>query len=784
MAPVLAGFVADNSDPQTWDDVAAAVLAALAAEFDVAPERGGASAPDGARRTTWLDTFDWRLHKAGLTLEYAPGRRGGELRLTGSGASTDTDNDATQLVTGWQASRPHLLADLAGGPVGVRIAGLVAPRALIPVVTTSTATTVYRLLNEDGKTVARLLIDWPSLPGQLSPGGATPRTPLDARPMAKTAIVSGAHPALPGGTPPRTPRSGSDGEASVSDPQLFPGAGRETGPRQPASLPPRLSIAEVRGYQGEARRAVRLIAAVPGLMPAAEPRLADALRAIGRRRGDYSNKVDANITAGMPAAGAAAAILLRLLDTIDANVAGVLADIDTEFLHDLRVSVRRTRSALKLLGDALAGLTGKEVAFFAAEFKWVGDLTTPTRDLDVHLLDFEETARGLAAAKPDDLEPFRAYLEQRRRKEFRSVARGLRSARFTTLTREWRARLIKVQSDSSGPMRVSRTRSGQFQRAAGGTAGLLAAERTRVAFAKVAKRGAAITRDTPGEALHDLRKRCKELRYSLEFFAPLHDPAGYTKVVGDLKRLQDCLGEFQDTDVQIGEIRALAAAMLAAHEAPAVTLLAMGEITAGLAARQRAARADFERRFAAFADVDGQRRMSALLRGRYRIDADLCVIQHQGRRREDHDGGQPGLPGGRGGAAHRPVGPGPAGRGELHVPGQAEGQGRRQGAHQRQAPARRRHQGNGFRQSRSDPSGLHLPEHGPAARRGRRETRRRPRRQARPQAIEAARAAGGRVRRGVPRLPAVRLAGLGERAARRRRHRGPTDPDDTFRADS
>jgi CHAD domain-containing protein len=354
------------------------------------------------------------------------------------------------------------------------------------------------------------------------------------------------------------------------------------------------------------------------------------------------------------------------------------------------------RSALKLFGDALAGLTAKELAFFAAEFKWVGDLTTPTRDLDVHLLDFEETARGLAAAKPDDLEPFRAYLEQRRRKEFRVLTRGLRSARFTTLTREWRTKLLEVKQGGSGSARVSRPRSGQPDKAAGGTVGLLAAERTRVAFAKVARRGAAITQDTPAESLHDLRKRCKELRYALEFFAPLHDPAGYAKVVGDLKRLQDCLGEFQDTEVQIGEIRALAAAMLAAREAPAVTLLAMGEVTAGLAARQRAARADFERRFAAFADVDGQRRMSALLRGRYRINADLRHVQHQGRCREDHDGGQPGLPGGRGRAAHRPVGPGPAGRGQLHVPHQAEGQGRGQSAHQRQAPARRRHQGNRF----------------------------------------------------------------------------------------
>jgi CHAD domain-containing protein len=566
MTPTLAGFIADGNGQQTWDDTIAAVLAALAADFDLLPERGTASTPSVHSRTTWYDTFDWRLYKAGLTLEYIPGRGGSVLRLSAAG----TGKDVTQIVTGWQASRPHLLADLAGGPVGDRVAGLVAMRALIPVVATSSATAVYRLLNSDSKTVARLLIDRPSL----------------------------------------------------TDPHLPPAPSAE--PQQ--SLPPRLAIAEVRGYQGQARRAARLVAAVPGIKSGAVPPFADALRAIGRRPGDYSNKVDTDISATMPAAGAGAIILLRLLDTIDANVDGVLKDIDTEFLHDLRVSVRRTRSALKLFGDALTGLTADELAFFAAEFKWVGDLTTPTRDLDVHLLDFEDTARGLAAAKPDDLEPFRVYLEQRRRREFRTLSRGLRSARFTGLTKEWRAKLTTIQQDNAVPTGVSRTRSGLHNRVTSGSAGLLAAERTRVAFAKVAKRGAAITADSPPEVLHDLRKRCKELRYALEFFAPLYDPAGYAKVVGDLKRLQDCLGEFQDTQVQIGEIRALAAGMLAAHEAPAVTLLAMGEVTAGLVVRQRAARADFERRFTAFADVEGRRRMSALLRGRYRINADLCDI--------------------------------------------------------------------------------------------------------------------------------------------------------------
>ena len=51
-----------------------------------------------------------------------------------------------------------------------------------------------------------------------SSGGTTPRTRPDARPMAKTANVSGAHPApSPGGTTPRTPRPGTNPEISGSD---------------------------------------------------------------------------------------------------------------------------------------------------------------------------------------------------------------------------------------------------------------------------------------------------------------------------------------------------------------------------------------------------------------------------------------------------------------------------------------------------------------------------------------------------------------------------------------
>jgi len=212
----------------------------------------------------------------------------------------------------------------------------------------------------------------------------------------------------------------------------------------------------------------------------------------------------------------------------------VLRDIDTEFLHDLRVAVRRTRSALKLLGDVLPdGLAGA----YAGEFKWLGDLTTPVRDLDVHLLGFDAMTEQLVAASPADLEPLRAFLVRRRAREFRRLAAALRGPRFGAIVQDWRKALLEIR-DVDGPRRRRPATAA------------LALSTTGRAFRRIVARGNAITPASPPESLHDLRKRAKELRYLLEFFAPLHDPVAYRKVVSDLKQLQDCLGEFQDSEVQ------------------------------------------------------------------------------------------------------------------------------------------------------------------------------------------------------------------------------------------
>ena len=84
------------------------------------------------------------------------------------------------------------------------------------------------------------------------------------------------------------------------------------------------------------------------MTPGALPPLDAVLATAGRAPGEYTGKIDVELDPTMPARMALAAVLLQLLDTLEANVPGTVRDIDTEFLHDLRVAVRRTRSALKL----------------------------------------------------------------------------------------------------------------------------------------------------------------------------------------------------------------------------------------------------------------------------------------------------------------------------------------------------------------------------------------------------------------------------------------------------
>lgn len=129
---------------------------------------------------------------------------------------------------------------------------------------------------------------------------------------------------------------------------------------------------------------------------------------------------------------------------------------------------------------------------------------------------------------------------------------------------------------------------------------------------RVIRDGRRIRTETPAEALHDLRKRCKELRYLLEFFSSLYPPAPLARLLPALKDLQDNLGEIQDTQVQLQRIEEFAAELLASEEAPVATLLAVGRLVAALDAQQQRSRAAFPDRFARFASGKNRRQLSLM----------------------------------------------------------------------------------------------------------------------------------------------------------------------------
>ncbi|MGH3553145.1 MAG: hypothetical protein ACRDT5_11195, partial [Mycobacterium sp.] len=120
-----------------------AVAAALRPRFAVAA---------GQERTvshTWLDTFDWRLHAAGISLDYVD-----------DGPLTAQLPDGVRVQGPLPAgSWPAQVDDLPAGLMRDALGPIVAPRALLPVVTVRRTARESRVLNADEKTVARLLTE-------------------------------------------------------------------------------------------------------------------------------------------------------------------------------------------------------------------------------------------------------------------------------------------------------------------------------------------------------------------------------------------------------------------------------------------------------------------------------------------------------------------------------------------------------------------------------------------------------------------------------------------------
>jgi len=354
----------------------------------------------------------------------------------------------------------------------------------------------------------------------------------------------------------------------------------------------RIVLMPVKGYDRAYESVLQDLSARLDLQPEPEPQLTAALAALGRQPADYVSKQRLIFAPHMSASEAARIIHLSLIDTMRRNEGGILEDIDSEFLHDFRVAVRRARSALAQIKQVFdPDLTD----WAKAELKWLGDETTPLRDMDVFLLDLPELRHRLPVDKRTDLDPFEAYLSRKRQQAYERCCAALRSSRYRDFIESWQQALSIQPGGNRQPLNADRSVID------------LASERSRKLYRRVRADGIAITDASPPEALHELRKDAKKLRYMIEFFQSLYDPADIARLIKELKRLQDVLGRYQDCEVQRQALAQLADEMQADAGAPAATLLALGQIAESAAREEAALRdryADTFRRF----DSDAQRK--------------------------------------------------------------------------------------------------------------------------------------------------------------------------------
>ena len=365
-------------------------------------------------------------------------------------------------------------------------------------------------------------------------------------------------------------------------------------------LPDRLVVSPLVGYAGDHAAVVRFLESRPGTRRHDGSELELALAAVGARPCSYSGKLDVSLQPAMSTDSAVRCVLRALLKTMLANEDGTKRDLDSEFLHDFRVAVRRTRSCLVQIDRVLPDEDSKR---FRREFSWLGDVSGPTRDLDVYLLKMA----GYRSMLPDTLEPhlnpLHEHLHECQRTEQQKLVEALESQRYRKLLRDWSHFLDRPDSGDAG------------RPADAGTAVIrVAADRIRRAFRRVRKRSRGLDKNSPAELLHRLRIDCKKLRYLLEFFRSLYEKQGVAQLVRALKRLQDDLGDFNDLEIQQRQLQSMASNLLEAGKAPAETLLAMGCLVGRLAERQEKLKRRLLRRVAAFVKQRNRSLLDELIR--------------------------------------------------------------------------------------------------------------------------------------------------------------------------
>ncbi len=475
-----------------------------------------------------------------------------DWRLHAAGAVLEQRVDAEGARLVWHAlgndeepvaqvcgQTPGLLVDLPDGPVRRRLSVVLGVRRLLPVVAIQSREQTLFIVGEQDEPIARLTI-----------------------------LI---------------------GEA------FDPGQARG------GSLKARLTLEAVSGQAGEREVLIDLLERDPSLQRVSvpQPLMLEALSAVGREPRDYSSKIDFRLEGRARADANVKTILLGLLETLEANISGASAHLDPEFLHDLRVATRRTRSALTQIRGVFAP---EVVGHYKSRFAWLQQVTSPARDLDVYRLNLEDYVASLPSALRGDLALLERFLADRHAAAQRQLTEVLGSPEIKSLLADWRAFLEAPVPDSAPAAHAERP----LKEVADANIWRL--------YRRVRREGRAIGTESPAPELHELRKSTKKLRYLMEFFRRLYPSDDIGPLIKLTKVLLDNLGLFQDLAVQAAFLRSAAGEMNSEQRASTDALLAMGSLIGDLLHRQQRARERFADTFAEFDTKSTRRTFRALFK--------------------------------------------------------------------------------------------------------------------------------------------------------------------------
>lgn len=216
-----------------------------------------------------------------------------------------------------------------------------------------------------------------------------------------------------------------------------------------------------------------------------------------------------------------------------ANEAATVDGRDPEGVHQMRVALRRLRSAVSLFGHALPAEQGD---WLGGEAKWLANTLGPARDWDVFAA---ELLAPVLDMRPEDdgLKRLAAATEAARVEAYEAVRQTIGGPRYTTFVLELVAWLERRG------WRLAAT--DRARRALDETVDDLARRELGRRHHKVEKRGRRFE-SLSTEKLHELRIAVKKLRYGVEFFAKTFGGAKGKRYREALSGLQNSLGHLND----------------------------------------------------------------------------------------------------------------------------------------------------------------------------------------------------------------------------------------------